>query len=102
MVPKTVVSSDSVTAFKSRLKTFLFSWAFSLPFLSLQVNKTIFCQNFQNLLDFNRFIERITGRSFFFETVFVYRSKHSDLVSAGVSYRSVDSGVFHRACCSTA
>ena len=31
MVPKTVVNSDSVTAFKSRLKTFLFSWAFSLP-----------------------------------------------------------------------
>ena len=29
--PKTVVNSDSVTAFKSRLKTFLFSRAFSLP-----------------------------------------------------------------------
>jgi len=29
---KTVVNSDSVTAFKSRMKTFLFSRAFSLPF----------------------------------------------------------------------
>ena len=30
-LPKTVVNSDSVTVFKSRLKTFLFSRAFSLP-----------------------------------------------------------------------
>ena len=30
-VPKTVVICHSVTVFKSRLKTFLFSWAFSLP-----------------------------------------------------------------------
>ena len=29
--PKTVVNSDSVTVFKSRLKTFLFSRAFCLP-----------------------------------------------------------------------
>ena len=33
-LPKAVVNSDSVTVFKSRLKMFLFSWAFSLPFLS--------------------------------------------------------------------
>ena len=31
-LPKTIVNSDSVTVFKSRLKAFLFSWAFSLPF----------------------------------------------------------------------
>ena len=30
-LPKTVDNSDSVTVFKSRLKTFLFSRAFSLP-----------------------------------------------------------------------
>jgi len=30
-LPKTVVNSDSVTVFKSRLKTFLFPRAFSLP-----------------------------------------------------------------------
>jgi len=31
-LPKTVVDIDSDTVFKSRLKTFLFSWALSLPF----------------------------------------------------------------------
>ena len=31
-LPKTIVTSDSVTVFKSRLKTFLFSRAFCLPF----------------------------------------------------------------------
>jgi len=31
-LPKTVVNCDSTTVFKSRLKTFLFSRAFSLPF----------------------------------------------------------------------
>jgi len=31
LVETTVVNSDSVTVFKSRWKTFLFSWAFSLP-----------------------------------------------------------------------
>jgi len=34
-LPKTVVTSDSVTVFKSRLKTFLFSRAFSLSLLSV-------------------------------------------------------------------
>ena len=31
-LPKTVIDSDSITVFKSRLKTFLFSQAYSLPF----------------------------------------------------------------------
>jgi len=31
-LPKTVIDSDSITVFKYRLKTFLFSQAYSLPF----------------------------------------------------------------------
>ena len=31
-LPKTVINSDSITVFKSRLNTFLFSQAYSLPF----------------------------------------------------------------------